>query len=52
MRHGSLVNGNKVLKLQSTEQLQNETNVVLHDVGTYFWQISAFKRNFRPICGL
>ena len=27
-------------------------NVVLQDVGTFYWQISAFKCNFGPICGL
>ena len=32
--------------------LKNETNVVLQDVGTFYWQISAFKCNFGPICGL
>ena len=30
----------------------NETNIVLQDVGTFYWQISAFKCNFGPICGL
>ena len=30
----------------------NETNVVLQDVGTFYWQISAFKCNFGPIGGL
>ena len=31
--------------LRSACQLYNETNIVLQDVGTYFWQISAFKCN-------
>ena len=31
---------------------KNETNVFLQDVGTFYWQISAFKWNFGPICGL
>ena len=30
----------------------NETNIVLQDIGTFYWQISAFKCNFGPICGL
>ena len=33
-------------------QAGNETNVVLQDVGTFYWQISAFKCHFGPICGL
>ena len=35
-----------------TLYFNNETNVVLKEVGTFYLQISAFKCNFGPICGL
>ena len=33
-------------------KVSNKTNVVLQDVGSFFWQISVFKWNFRPMYGL
>ena len=39
-------------QLSECFQQTNETNVVLHDVGIFYWQISVFKWNFGPICGL
>ena len=42
----------KSSQLSVSAKVVNETNVVLQDVGTFFGKISAFKCNFRPICGL
>ena len=37
---------------QSNKNFENETNIVLQDVGTFYWQISAFKCNFDQFVGL
>ena len=37
---------------KEVNQPLNSIMRMLQDVGTYFWQISAFKCNFGPICGL